>query len=160
MIASLRATAMMATPPLATLAQQLMPHENERALQSILRPTIYRRFSRDAALTELETELSTHLDAPNPVASYFLANRTRRGAGLSPCCLYAQLGRVICPYLDTDLFNLLASLPASLFLDYAFHTEAIHRGHPRYAAIPFERKQVYAVQGKETYSQGFHGGRR
>jgi hypothetical protein len=37
------------------------------------------------------------------------------------------------------VFELLAGLPAELFLDHRFHREALHRAFPQHAAIGFSR---------------------
>src|SRR5262249_39604448 len=116
---------------LTELANHLMPIDAEPGLRHLLRPHTYQRFSRDAALAGLVHELEKHVDAPTPVSSYSLANRTRRAVALSPCCLNSQLGKVFFPYLDSKLFDFLGSLGAEMFLDHDFHTEAIRRAYPR-----------------------------
>jgi len=149
------------TGRLAHLAAMLMPIELESALALILPSDMYRQLHRDAALAELENELKQHQEAANPVASYFLANRTRRVAALSPCCIYAQVGKVFCPYLDRAVYDLLGSLPAETFLDYTFHTEAIRRAYPRYSSVPFEAKpQFSATPTRKPMSAGASQTRR
>jgi hypothetical protein len=44
------------------------------------------------------------------------------------------------PYLDRDLFDLLASLPAALLMDRRLHTDAIARAYPHAAGIPYSGK--------------------
>ncbi len=128
------------------LAEVLMPlGATEALLRRMLTPHLYARFNRDAALAELTQEISRHVDSPNPVGAFFFANRTRRAVALSPLCIFRQVGRVICPYLDTELYEFLAALPADMLHDFAFHTETIYAAYPRFANIPFETKSIYAA---------------
>ena len=53
---------------------------------------------------------------------------------------------VYSPYLDHDLYDFLSSLPLEVMSlelspsDKSFHSEAVLRGYPRFAHIPFEDK--------------------
>jgi asparagine synthase (glutamine-hydrolysing) len=111
-----------------TLLAKLLPHDQ------------YRRFNRDAAVESLSTELRRHAAAPNPVGSFFFYNRTRREMALAPLCISGEVAQVLCPYLDHDLYDFLASLPAELFLDRSFHTDTIRQAYPRYAHVPFDNE--------------------
>ena len=51
---------------------------HETLLRELLPPHQYRRFNRESAIASLSEELSRHAHAPNPVASFFFRNRTRR----------------------------------------------------------------------------------
>ena len=102
---------------------------------------VSRRLGTDVAVERLVRELGRHVEAANPVGSFFFWNRTRRKIAMSPYRLLARAGAdVFAPYLDHDVFDLLSGLPAEFFLDHAFHTEAIHRAYPRHADIPFSVK--------------------
>jgi len=70
--------------------------------------------------------------------SFFFWNRTRREIALASYRILNGGTEVLSPYLDHDLFDFLASLPASLMLDRQFHSETIRRAYPEYADIPFE----------------------
>jgi hypothetical protein len=111
----------------------------EGALARVLAPSLHREWSRERAVQRLAAEMVRHQDAPNPVGSFFLANRTRREVALAP---YALMRRVttFAPYLDRDLYDLLAGLPAALLMDRALHTDAIARAWPQYSHLPYERK--------------------
>jgi len=97
------------------------------------------------ARARMVEELARHAQAPNPVASFFFWNRTRRTIASAP---FGLLGahRVHCPYLDPEVFDFLLGLPPELFLDHSFHTETIHAVFPEHAAIPFETKQAKLVR--------------
>lgn len=111
----------------------------EGALARVLLPSVYRELSRERAVQRLARELARHADAPNPVGSFFLANRTRREIALAPFALMRDV-TAFAPYLDRDLYDLLAALPASLLMDRALHTDAIAKAWPHYAHVPYERK--------------------
>ncbi len=112
---------------------------SERGLATLLAPAFLRDVSRERAVARLARALQPHLEAPNPVASFFFWNRTRREIALSPYALLRDV-TVFAPYLDRDLFDMLTSLPASLQADRRLHTDAIARAFPEYAGIPYERR--------------------
>jgi hypothetical protein len=112
---------------------------SEAALRRVLTPRAYVALSRDRALTRLSAEIQRHADAPNPIGSFFFANRTRREIALAPYALMREL-TVYAPYLDRELYDFLTGLPASLLMDRTLHSEAIARAWPQYAEIPYERK--------------------
>lgn len=112
----------------------------ESPLKRLLTRDAFRRFNRDLFVAEMTAELERHAAAPNPVSSFYFWNRTRREIALAPHALLNGSGTVFCPYVDHDVYDLLASLPADMFLDHEFHTQAIHRAHPGFRAIPFEDK--------------------
>ena len=62
----------------------------------------------------LRAELAKHADAPNPVASFFFWNRTRREVSLIPYGLLRTIPTVHSPFLDHDLYDLMTSLPLDL----------------------------------------------
>jgi hypothetical protein len=106
----------------------------EDVWQGVLDDSFYESLSRERAAAVLKRELDKHLGAPNPVSSYIFWNRTRREISLFG---FKILGRVRMPYLDEDVYDHLAALPASHFLDKTFHTETIHRMFPQHSDIPF-----------------------
>jgi asparagine synthase (glutamine-hydrolysing) len=59
---------------------------------------------------------------------------------LAPLCMSGEVAQVLCPYLDHDLYDFLASLPAELFLDRSFHADTIMQAYPRYAHVPFDNE--------------------
>jgi asparagine synthetase B (glutamine-hydrolysing) len=112
----------------------------EAYLPVLLQKDVYRRFSRALAVERLKRELRTHVDAPNPVSSYRFWNRTRRTVAPAPFGLLASAATVRAPFLDADLYDFLASLPAKLVLDRALHTDTIVRSYPQFASMPYERE--------------------
>ncbi len=97
-----------------------------------------RHFHPDDARHEVHAELALHRQAPNPVGSFYFWNRTRVVIGSFTFGLLAPNGEpVLAPYLDLDVWRLLASLPARMLLDHTFHTETIRRAYPEFADIPY-----------------------
>jgi hypothetical protein len=112
---------------------------SERALGRVLAPVLARELPRERAVARLAAEAARYADAPNPVGSFFLHNRTRREVALAPYGLMRDI-TVYAPYLDRDLYDFLAALPAEMLMDRALHTDAIARAWPQHAALPYERK--------------------
>jgi len=106
-------------------------------VESLFIREMARRFNREATLERFMKEFLKHADAPNPISSFYFWNRTRRHIALSPYALLGPTHDVYSPFLDNDLFDFLASIPARMFLDRTFHTEAIHRAFPRLSHIPW-----------------------
>jgi hypothetical protein len=103
-------------------------------------------FSLDRAVDRLATELARHRDAADPIKSFNFWNRIRRELALQPYGLMRSVPTVYSPYLDHELYDFLSSLPPEVMSptlsasDKSFHTDAILRGYPRFAHIPFEDK--------------------
>ena len=102
-------------------------------LKSELRPAA----DPQVAHQRLAREVAKHLDAPNPIASFILWNRTRREIALAPYGLLHGVGRVYAPYLDHDLFDFMVTLPASMLMDRTFHDAAIAQAYPAFAHVPY-----------------------
>jgi asparagine synthetase B (glutamine-hydrolysing) len=111
----------------------------EDSLARLLTPEWSRRLGHDVAVARLTRELARYAEAANPVQAFYFWNRTRREIALAPYRILARAVDVISPYLDHDLYDFLASFPASLVSDHAFHTDTIHRAYPRYASLRFEQ---------------------
>ena len=129
---------------------------SETALDALLAPPLRRRLSRDRAIARLAREIRHHLDAPNPVASFFFWNRTRREIALAPYGLMRDV-LVYAPYLDRDVFDLLMSLPARGLLDRSLHTEAIALAFPGVRDIPYARSGGHAVARRGAARRLAHG---
>jgi asparagine synthase (glutamine-hydrolysing) len=110
---------------------------SERALSRLVAPQLYVQLSHDRAVERLKRELATHIDAVNPIASFYFWNRTRREIALAPYGLQ-RMTRTFAPYLDHDLFDFLCSLPPELTLDRTLHTETIATAFPAYGDIGYE----------------------
>jgi asparagine synthase (glutamine-hydrolysing) len=110
--------------------------------------------SLPVARGRLLEELERHAKRPNPVASFFFWNRTRRCIAAAPFAMLAA-HRVHCPYLDPEVFDFLLGLPPELFLDHGFHTDTIHAAFPEHAGLPFEtktRKRVRSIWHLRHYA--------
>ncbi len=115
----------------------------EPALRWMLTRAAMRRFSRERAHARLVRELRLHADAPNPIASFFFWNRTRRAIALSPFSLFAPV-TVHAPFLDRDLFECLMATPAEALMDRRLHTDAVAARWPEAAGVPSARLDTAA----------------
>jgi asparagine synthetase B (glutamine-hydrolysing) len=116
----------------------------DRVLAQRLRATL----SRERARERVAAELATHAGAANPIGSFCFWNRTRREVALAPYAMGPSSATVYAPYLDHDLYDCLAALPAAALLDRSFHTETIRRAFPEHAGIAFERDTASAVDAR------------
>lgn len=137
---------------LTSLAESILGPEGYIPL--ILSSGSLSRFSRERASARLQIELAQHTDLPNPVASFYFWNRTRRCVALSPFRLLKSVPNVVTPYLEPDLFDFLSSLPAEMMLDHSFHTETIAYAYPEYSDIPYENKRQGHLQRRDGASFG------
>ena len=126
----------------AILGTRCNPMPTEAELSRLLPRPLYERLGRARACERVLAELRRHREAPNPGGQFYFWNRTRREIALAPYALLEQENAVFSPFLDHDLYDFLASLPAVDLLDCNLHTEAITRAYPKYAHIPYE--QSYA----------------
>ena len=132
------------------LAEQFLGPEGY--LPTMLSSDRYRRSNRAVARERVARELARHSDASNPIGSFFFWNRTRRVTSLAPFSILSAGARVYCPYLDTDVFTLLASLPADMLRNereyHRFHSDTISRAYPEFAHVPYAAK--YPVVGRSV----------
>ncbi len=134
------------TPPagataIADLARALFAREHPVPIvPRLLNAETARKLGDDRAVERLTAELRRHADAPNPCGSFFFWNRTRREIALSPFSIFGAF-RVFAPFLDHDVVDFLAGLPAELFLDHTFHDQAIAQAYPQWAHLPYAAKQ-------------------
>src|SRR6266850_838039 len=133
------------------LAAYLCSMEDPNAgLKCLLTEAQYRKLNYELAVNHLANEIERHAEAPNPVGAFFFWNRTRRVAAISPYGLFNSIPNVYSPFLDRDLYDFLASLPASTFLDHQLHTDTIARAYPQFAHIPYEKKN-YSVANRRHF---------
>jgi asparagine synthase (glutamine-hydrolysing) len=100
-------------------------------------------FVRTDAVHAVRAELAKHQQAPNPVGSFYFWNRTRIQIGACAFGLLSPHGQpVLTPYLDRELWSFLSSLPAEMLVDRKLHTDAIARGYPDFADIPYFKDKV------------------
>ena len=146
------AMALFASGRLDELATRtLHAHSSEEALNAVLQPGARRRLSFDAAHARLSEEFRRHLDAPNPWGSFRLRNRTARSVALLPLAMLARSTTVMTPFLDRDLSDFLAALPASLLAGGHLHAQVIARTFPAHAHIGYEDGQGGATPAPAYY---------
>ena len=131
---------------LSELAEDLCGRE---ASLPLLGPRLSGRLGGTSAFERVRRELERHREAPNPVGSFYFWNRTRRCIAQSPYRLLDDVPLVFSPYLDHELYDLLAGLPASMLLDHQFHTDTIQRAYPQTTAVAYARKGA-SVPGRST----------
>jgi len=114
----------------------------EPALAPLLAAASFRDQGRQRVRDRLVAELESHADQPHPLAMFLLNTRTRREIAMMPWLLCHQLTPYYAPYLDEDLFDAIAAVPASLFADGGFHRDVIRQAFPEWAGIPFLDKSA------------------
>ncbi|MGH9754063.1 MAG: hypothetical protein ACREA2_14900 [Blastocatellia bacterium] len=129
------------------LCENLYGAASSRLIEDFFSREMVRRLNREAAFERFREEFLRHTNAPNPIGSFYFWNRTRRHVALSPYALLGPAHDVYSPYLDNDMFDFLASLPARMLVDHTFHTETIHRAFPDVRHIPW----ASAKQGGRPY---------
>lgn len=98
-------------------------------------------FPRSVALEAMRDELARHVDAANPVGSFYFWNRTRVNIASSTFGLLRPAGQLtLAPFLDRDLWPFLASLPLRLVKDYKLHEDVIRIMYPAFASIGYSSK--------------------
>jgi asparagine synthase (glutamine-hydrolysing) len=120
----------------SAIAQQILGNVDS-TIRSLVPAHAYEQMDRAVALDVLRAELAKHAEAPNPVASFFFWNRTRREVSLIPYGLLRGMPTVHSPFLDHDLYDLMTSLPWTCVADNQWHTQTILESYPKYAHIPF-----------------------
>jgi len=118
--------------------RHLQAHSSEEALNAVLQPAARRRFSFEAACARVADELRRHVDSPHPWGSFRVQNRTARSVALLPLAMLARSARVMTPYLDRDLADFLATVPAPVLADGRLHEEVITRAFPEHAHIRYD----------------------
>lgn len=115
--------------------------EKHAASYSGLNKVLNDRFKKstrmEIATRRIAKEVDRHIEMPNPIASFFFWNRTRRMTALAPHRLLTGIPRVYTPFLDHDLFDFMTTLPADMLMERTFHTDAIARAYPAFAHIPY-----------------------
>ena len=105
-------------------------------------------FPRADAVCQVRAELGKHRVAANPVGSFYFWNRTRVTVSASAFGLMAPKDQVtLAPYLDREVWSLLASLPGRMLLDHNLHRDTVRRAYPNFSDIPFFHKKVKISPG-------------
>ena len=144
---SREATALIEAGRTRELAARLLASQSrsdERFLVRLIREPYREALSLERAIEHFAAELDRHTTAPDPLKSFNFWNRIRRELALVPFGMMRAVPTVYSPYLDHDLYDYLSSLPLEVMSpslaasDKSFHSEAVVRGYPRYAHLPFE----------------------
>jgi asparagine synthetase B (glutamine-hydrolysing) len=124
----------------AELSAAILRREiEEKYLRNILSPAMCERFDYQIAGKELAKELARHAKAVNPMSDFIFWNRTRRFIAHAPYAMLRAVVGVHSPFLDPEVYDFLTSLPASMFLNKAFHRDAIRWAYPDFARIPYAK---------------------
>jgi asparagine synthase (glutamine-hydrolysing) len=110
---------------------------NEGILESWLEPDAYQCFNRQSALKGVSELVKLVEATPSPSALFYFWSRSRRNMSLMPFRILNRSVEIRAPYLDYELYDFLASLPASFQWGNGFHTGVIQRAFPEYQHIPF-----------------------
>ncbi len=105
-----------------------------------------RRWSRERAIALLCENFRRYEGQANPVGMFYFWSRTRRSIALSPYALCAAVPTAHAPFLDGDVYDHLASIPAEHMWSHELHTDAITRAYPEHADIG------YATSGPGRWS--------
>jgi asparagine synthase (glutamine-hydrolysing) len=124
----------------------------ESALRTLVAPRFLAATALERARARLRREIVAHMGAPNPIGSFYFWNRTRREIALGPYALMRDI-TAYAPYLDAELFDLLAGLPAPLLMDRQLHTDAIAKAYPAFADVPYESKG--GIEGNRPVQRRF-----
>jgi asparagine synthase (glutamine-hydrolysing) len=138
------------------LADRLIVSE-EFILAGMLTRDLYARVPAEAARERIVSELQRHAAARDPVGSFYLWNRSRREVALIPYCMLAPVNAHT-PYLDGDVFELLAGLPPEHFAGGDFHSETIARTHPAVASVPYATPTGRGPVHDRRHAAGFGAG--
>ena len=117
----------------------------EGYLPVMLSPELNKRLSRQLALEQMTRELAAFDGTANPVAQFYFWHRARRTIGSSAFGILGRQATTLAPFLDTQLYDLLAAIPAEYFLDngsLTLHDAIIAESYPKSAHIRYENKQA------------------
>lgn len=109
-----------------------------RWLEPILERCPFPVADDQSVLSDLETELARHLDAPNPITSFTFENWGRRSIALNPLAICRSQARVELPFMDRDLVSWARSIPVEMMHENDIQTDVCHRLYPDFSNIPFD----------------------
>ena len=138
----------------STLLSKLWQKPLEEKIKLILDIEFYSKVNFECAVEHLSEELKKHAEHPNPIASFYVWNRTRREIALAPYAINAGIPKAYSPYLDHDLFDFFMTLPQHIVKHKEFHDKTIARSYPKYAHIPYEQNDTI-VHGTMEYRKKF-----
>ena len=110
----------------------------ERWVQRIAEVTQHEIPDRNATVEFVRSELDRHTDAPNPLGRFSFCNWGRRAIALNPYGICRTVAEVHTPFMDRDLVDWVASIPAEWTFKNDLQTEASLKLHPELADIEFD----------------------
>jgi len=132
----------------------------DSTIRRLVHPDLFRKLDAEKAHDRVARELRRHVDAPNPVASYFFWNRTRRKIALAPFRLFGHVPTVYAPFLDSDVVEFLSSLTWRSVADARLRGDAIATAYPHLADLPFavEPAWIHSSRRSKQYYARFASG--
>jgi len=91
----------------------------------------------DEVVAYVREEVEQYQDAPNPTTRFTFCNWGRRAIALSPFGICRGAEMLHTPFMDRDLVNWVASVPAEMSFEDDLQTEACRRLYPAFADIDF-----------------------
>lgn len=101
--------------------------------------------SAATAHAQVGAELARRADWPNPLTAFSFANWGRRCISLAPLGICGGTGIQV-PFMDRELCEFVSRLPVRLALENDLQTDALHRLHPEFRDVPFDKE--VAKKGK------------
>ncbi|MFV0512241.1 MAG: hypothetical protein ACK5MY_01215 [Jhaorihella sp.] len=98
---------------------------------------IYAPDDEEEAVDYIARTVARFADAPDPYQAFWFWNRTRREVGFVSSALFGGAAAVFCPFLDRRFVEFGLSLPYAVTRDQKLHDDAIARGYPDHAGVPF-----------------------
>ena len=93
---------------------------------------------RGSVIEHARQEIVSHVDAPNPLGRFSFCNWGRRAIALNPYGICRDVAEVHTPFMDRDLVDWVASVPAEWTFENDLQTDACLRLHPELADIDFD----------------------
>jgi hypothetical protein len=91
----------------------------------------------EQAVDYLGGTIAGFADAADPYQAFWFWNRTRREIGFVASAIQASAAAVYCPFLVPEFVDFSLSLPYAVTRDQRLHDDAIARGYPAQAHIPY-----------------------
>ena len=94
--------------------------------------------NRSTTVELVRAELDRHAEAPNPLGRFSFCNWGRRAIALNPYGICRSVAEVHTPFMDRDLVDWVASVPAEWTFKNDLQTAASLKLHPELADIEFD----------------------
>jgi hypothetical protein len=124
----------------------------EQAMAAMLPASRLAAMPRQDAIARMACELARFADHASPISMFIFYNRLRREIALSPFCMLGTARPTRLPFLDDDVYALLASLPWSMVVDRHFHEDTIAATYPAHAAFPYASKVSTVTRSRSNPS--------